>query len=104
MLFLDWEDTFDKVDQTMLANALFRLNIPDKILNIIESFYVNPQFRVKDSEGTSRYRRQNAGIRQGFPLSPYLFILLMAVIFHDIHDEIEDAIRPYKGDCAPVWE
>ena len=37
MLFLDWEKAFDKVDQKKLINALYRLNIPAKILKIIES-------------------------------------------------------------------
>ena len=74
MLFLDWEKAFDKVDQEMLINALYRLNIPEKLIRILKSFYVNPQFRVKDSEGMSTYRKQCAGIRQGCPLSPYLFI------------------------------
>ena len=39
MLFLDWEKAFDKVDQELFINALWRLNIPDKILAIIKAFY-----------------------------------------------------------------
>ena len=54
-----------------------RLNIPPKIVAILKTFYINPRFRVKDLEGKSEYRRQNAGIRQGCPISLYLFIILM---------------------------
>jgi len=104
MLFLDWEKAFDKVDQDMLTNALYRLNIPDKLLKIISSFYENPKFRIKDMEGNSEYRKQCAGIRQGCPLSPYLFILLMTVVFHDVHQEIDHKIAPYSGDCTSAWE
>ena len=72
----------------MLMNALWRLNLPDKTLNVIRSFYKNPQFRIKDNEGKSTYRRQNTGIRQGCPLSPYLFVLLMTVLIHDVHEDV----------------
>ena len=88
MALLDWEKAFDKIDQDMLLNALWRLNLPEEILWAIASFYDNPQFRIRDREGTSEYRTQKAGIRQGCPLSPYLFILLMTVMFYDIYDRV----------------
>ena len=75
------------MDQNLLIEALQRLNIPEKIVSVIRSFYVNPQFRIKDNQGNSQYYKQRAGIRQGCPLSPYLFILLMTVIFHDVHSD-----------------
>ena len=57
------EKAFDKVDQEKLLEAMKRLGLPDKMLKVLASFYVNPQFRVKDREGKSSYRTQRAGIR-----------------------------------------
>ena len=48
--------------------------IPDKILNIIKLIYSAPKFRVKTDENISDFKTQKSGIRQGCPLSPYLFL------------------------------
>ena len=53
MVFLDWEKAFDKVDQEKLIEAMERLRVPPKLIAILQTFYLNPRFRVKDIEGKS---------------------------------------------------
>ena len=89
LVFLVWEKAFDKVDQTLLIQAMRRLNIPEKMIRILESFHVDPKFRIKDRQGFSSYRRQNAGIREGCPLSLNPFMCLMTVLFMDSHTELD---------------
>eukprot|EP00973_Karenia_brevis_P013842 1877833-Karenia_brevis.AAC.1 len=66
---LDWEKAFDKVHQKRLIKALHRFGIPEKMCNIIDSIYEQPQFTVADGFSSSSNKRQYAGIRQGCPLS-----------------------------------
>ena len=88
-----------------LIEAMERLRVPPKSIAILKTFYVNPRFRVKDIEGKSDYRKQNPGIRQGCPLSPYLFICLMSIMFKDIHDNIEHKLSAWGApDHMPWWE
>ena len=64
------------------------MNVPNKMLNILKTFYENPRFRIKDRQGKSEWRKQKTGIRQGCPLSPYLFVIFMTVLFHDVEKEV----------------
>ena len=35
----------------------------------------------------SDWFKQGSGIRQGCPPSPYLFLIVMTVLFHDVHND-----------------
>ena len=50
--------------------------MPEEILSEVHTVYETPKFKIKDTEGLSTKRHQRTGIRQGCPLSPYLFNIL----------------------------
>ena len=61
------------------------MNVSDKIANVITELYRTPTFKVEMEGIESAWTEQITGIRQGCPLSPYLFIIIMSCLFHDIH-------------------
>ena len=85
MTFLDWEKAFDKIDHAALFEALERMGTDDKLIRLIKNMYKEAEFYVEIDNIKSNIYKQKTGIRQGCPLSPYLFILVMTVMFHDIH-------------------
>ena len=87
LVLLDWEKAFDKVRHEALFRALSRMNVPDKYVQAIRELYRQPTFKVEMEGQTSHWMKQTTGIRQGCPLSPYLFIVLMSVLFTDIHKD-----------------
>ena len=58
------------------------------MLRLVSMMYRNPKFRITAAGTSSNYKTQNSGIRQGCPLSPYLFVLLMSALFSDIKTKL----------------
>ena len=71
------------------------------MLAMIASIYQERSFVLKDSLGPSTLRQQNAGIAQGCPLSPYLFILVQTVMLFDVDQRVK-AIRPLPDEPAYI--
>ena len=83
ILLLDWVKAFDKLSHEGLLGALTRLGIPAELVDAVGMIYNEPRFQVKSKFNLSPKHKQSTGIRQGCPLSPYLFIAWMTVMMHD---------------------
>eukprot|EP00974_Lingulodinium_polyedra_P074059 7173888-Lingulodinium_polyedra.AAC.1 len=101
LTFLDWEKAFDKVDQRALIKTLKRMGIHEKLVKAVASLYNNPTFKVRAEKGESTWHAQSTGIRQGCPLSPYLFIIMTSAIYADIKRRITMDILPGRPPGAP---
>lgn len=88
LLFLDWKQAFDSIDHSALITALRRFGTPPNLLKLIATLYDYPSFSVKGFQDRLAQGEVNAGIRQGCPLSPYLFIIVLSVIFSDVDTQL----------------
>ena len=87
-LFLDWKQAFDSIDHNSIMIALKRFGVSERALNIITSLYTDPTFFTTGLEGEQATGKVGFGIRQGCPLSPYLFVMVLSVIFEDLDWEL----------------
>ena len=94
-LLLDWAKAFDRLKVDTMLQALKRFGIPDQLLQLIGSIYRARYFVLKDSCKDSTQQRQNAGIAQGCPLSPYLFIIVQSVLLHDVDLRLAERMREH---------
>ena len=84
MLALDYSKAFDSIPHTKLSESLNRYGAPTKLISLINCVYMNPRFRIKLPEGISTERTQDIGIRQGCPLSLYLYIIATSCLMEDL--------------------
>ena len=90
LLALNWAKAFDSISPTALLSALGRFGIPATVRRFIQAIYNHRTFTVQASGCKSAVHVQHFGISQGCPLSPFLFSILMTVLFTDASPRRKD--------------
>ena len=89
-VLLDWAKAFDRIRADSMLDALRRFGLPPEMVEMIAAIYETRHFVLSDPCGNSSMRVQSAGIAQGCPLSPYLFILVQTVLMHDVDQRVRE--------------
>ena len=103
MLALDYSKAFDSIPHAKLIECLTRLGAPSKMTALVRAVYDHPRFRIKIPEGISEEHSQEIGIRQGCPLSPYLYILATSCLVTDMLEDYQPPNQPFPPeDAKPI--
>jgi hypothetical protein len=77
---LDAEKAFDRIQYRFMIKVLERSEIQGPYLTIIKALYNKPVANIKLSEEKLEAIPLKSGTRQGWPLSPYLFNIVLEVL------------------------
>ena len=75
--FVDFKAAYDTVDRDIMMEKLRKAGIKGRLYRIIEKIYEETVNEVITNEGMAERFRTATGVRQGCPLSPLFFSLLI---------------------------
>ena len=99
LFFADFEKAFDSVNHTFMIDCLKFFNFGPSLIQWIKVFYNGALSCVTNNGFLSDFFPVKRGVRQGCPLSPYLFIICIELLSHAIRkDDNIKGIRMYEAD------
>jgi hypothetical protein len=87
IISLDAEKAFDKIQYPLVIKVLERSGIQGSYLNIIKAIYNKPVANIKVNREKLEAIPLKSGTRQGCPLSPYLFNIVLEVLARAIRQQ-----------------
>ena len=86
---MDIEKSFNSLDHTFLTSALEKYGFGKSFISWVKILLKNQESCVLNGSTTTRYFQLGRVARQGDPISAYLFILALEILFHLIRSKSE---------------
>ena len=95
--FVDLEKAYDSVSRDKLWLALKEYNVSKQLLSAMQSLYENRWARVRVGERESPQFQVRKGVRQGCPLSPWLFNVFIDKIVSEARKRFQGSVKLSTG-------
>lgn len=86
---IDLEKAYDCLEWRFIEETLVDFGLPHNMVKVIMGCITQASFRLLWNGGCTDAINQTSGLRQGDPISTYIFVLCMEQLVHRIRREVE---------------
>ena len=76
MIMINFKKAYDRIDSKTIEETIRAMNFGGKIIDLFLLLYAESETIIVTNEKKSEIFKTKGGVRQGCPLSPYLFIIV----------------------------
>ncbi len=100
ILLIDFKKAFDSIAHEAVFKMLKEVGFDSHYQNAIKALFHNAHCYTTTDPGYTKRINFEAGIKQGCPLSPSLFILVIEVLLDMLQETTQSDVRFYADDAA----
>jgi len=89
LVSLDFKKAFDTLEWQFVKKILQLFNFSENVKKWVRIFYANIESAVMNNGFATNWFKPSRGVRQGSPLSPYLFILGAEILLNRLRQTVE---------------
>ena len=80
IIMIDFMKAYDRIDKATIIETLEKMNISKTVINLVQLLYKDSTaILILNDEKGNKFKTKG-GVRQGYPLSPYLFIIVLELM------------------------
>ena len=104
IVLFDFKAAFPSLERSFMLRTLRWLGMPERQLNLIKIMYDRTRVRIRSAGDEGEGFEMTRGIRQGCPLSPLIFAVVVDILLRRISRTLEEKglTRAFADDTAAV--
>ena len=104
IVLFDFKAAFPSLERSFMLRTLRWLGMPERQLNLIKIMYDRTRVRIRSTGDEGEGFEMTRGIRQGCPLSPLIFAVVVDILLRRISRTLEEKglTRAFADDTAAV--